>query len=190
MNPEFTHQLVMRRDTRTGLVCIGWARDMPLERYEHLSLIIESNRAAPLLADTDYYAHYVSACNEARALNQAILARQSAQYARDGWLVVPLDLRAEEAACEPDSVGSYQQAAMQALHRLTRNVTEVWAACDGGQVRDVCACSPPRPMEAVEFQVWRQQMHRRLHEQSARVYSGKLMVTHSGLWFNPDKTEA
>ena len=190
MKPGFTHQLVMRRDTRNGLVCVGWARDMPLERYEHLSLIVESNQAAPLLAGTDYFADYESACHEARTLNQAILSRQAEQHSRDGWLVVPLNLRSDTSLYIPDSVGSYQQVAMQALHRLTRNVTEVWAACDGSQVRDVCARTPPRPMEAVEFQVWRQQVLKHLLEQSASVYSGKLMVTHSGLWFKPEQPDA
>lgn len=182
----FTHQLVMRRDTRSGLVCVGWARDMPLERYQHITLIVETPRAEPLHPAAECYPLYENACQQARALNHDTLAQQRSRHIHDGWLQVPLELRATQDS-EPDNVGSYQQAAMQALHRLTRNVTEVWAAIDGAHVIDLSARIPPRPMQAVEFHVWRQQVIQRLHTGGETVLPGKLIVTHSGLWFRPEE---
>jgi len=188
-NQAFTHQLVIRRDTRSGIVCVGWARDMPLERYLHIALVTETSRAGPLHAAADLYPLYEDACRQARALNHATLEKERARHVREGWLEVPLDLHDQKASRLADSVGSYQQSAMQALHRLTRNITEVWAACDDCRVCDVCARTPPRPMQAVEFQVWKHQVLMRLHETATTVVPGKLIVTHSGLWLKPEADE-
>lgn len=184
----FTHQLVIRRDTRSGIVSVGWARDMPLERYQHIALVAEAAQAGPLDPAAACYALYEDACREARLLNRDILRQQRNSHAQDGWLEVPLELQATNCTPQADRFGSYQQSAMQTLYRLTGNITDVWAAIEDASVIALSARTPPRAMEAVEFQVWKHHTLQRLQKMAGTVRSGKLVVTHTGLWFIPQTT--
>ena len=100
---------------------------------------------------------------------------------------MPLDLNAPDATPRPDAFGSFHEAAMGALFRMTANFATVWAVVEQHTVVQLHACKPPREMEELEYQVWRRFILNQLKEYPGDILSGKLIVRESGLWFCPDE---
>ena len=68
-----SRQLVLRRDTATGLTLVGWDAELPLGRFEHLELICESKEnRLPERTSEDYHT-WQTALHHARQSNQFML---------------------------------------------------------------------------------------------------------------------
>jgi hypothetical protein len=174
--------LVLRRDTATGFARVGWATDMPLGRFAHIEQVCETGHY-PLDDRHPQYRLYCLACRRARHLNQALIDDQHQSLVQQGCVPVPLTLNDASAEDGADEFGSYLSSAMRALFRLTANVTEVWALIAGQTVVALQSCQPPRPMEALEYQVWKNHCLAKLAEAEGNLAHGKLVVRESGLWF-------
>jgi hypothetical protein len=181
------NQLVLRRDTRTGIAHVGWAAELPLGRFSHIELIFEADDCAPITAVSAHFALHQQACQKARALNVPLLAAQRERLLALGWLPVPLDLNDPCAGAAHDALGCYKAAAMRALYRLTANLTAVWVVVDGNDITQVQAREPRRAMERLEFEVWKHHRLSELARSPGDIRQGCLVVEDSGLWFRAEE---
>lgn len=184
---RYANRIVVRRDTATGLVMVGYATDMPLERFEHLEELCATRDSAPLRAGHRHFDVYARACARAAASNRQLLEIERTEAIGRGWVVVPLDLKTTNAGSSADAFGSYRAAAMQTLFRLSANDAEVWAVVEDARVVAVHARAPRRAMDALERAVWRRYWLRSLGRTGGRVFEGKLVAKDSGLWFCPER---
>jgi hypothetical protein len=179
------HQLVLRLDSATGFARVGWAADLPIGRFRHVELIAETPQCGPISHSNPLFAVFSRACQRAVEMNQPLITAQKKRLLRQGYLPVPLDLNASDAPSGPDAFGSYHEAAMGALFRLTANVASAWAVVHQGCVTKLRACRPPREMEELEYQVWKHHIFNQLGQYPGKIITGKLIVRESGLWFHP-----
>ncbi|MFO7602382.1 MAG: hypothetical protein R6X06_01050 [Gammaproteobacteria bacterium] len=186
LNPQ---QLVLRRDTATGLLRVGWETDMPVGRFAHLRLICEVDAPCLPPADPAHEAAYQAAMAEARRCNQALLEQQAQQQRAQGWHPVPPTLSPRQPPPAADEFGNATAAAMQLCFALTHNVPQAWAVLDQGEIVHVRARRPQRQLDALAYQVWYHQQQRQLHELGAQVLTGRLQVCASGLWFVTTDTD-
>lgn len=187
VNPN---QLVLRRDTATGFAKVNWASEMPLGRFDHIKLVCEARDCMPLSPDNPIYNDYQLACDTAKAINEPLLTMQIQECCAKGWLSVPLNLDQNHSDLLADDFGSYQTAAMRALFRLTANVIIVWAVVFEQSVTHIESCQPPKPMEELEYQVWKHHVINRLSKMTGTTIAGKLIVNETGLWFSPDTDQS
>lgn len=185
---QLPNLLVLRCDTATGFFKVGWDTDMPIGRFSHTEVICETTSSETITPDSPYYSDYTSACRKACVLNAAKLEAQQATSQAQGWIQVPLNIHHPDLEVNPDPFGIWLDLAMQTLHRLCNNKPYVWVAITEAGIVSVRPSEPPRPMEAVEFQVWRNQQLTKLAEFGGEIQKGKLIVQESGLWFCPSAT--
>lgn len=102
-----------------------------------------------------------------------------------GCLQVPLDIDDGNTNTAADDFGCYQAAAMQTLFKLTANTTSIWAVVDDNVITHIRADQPPKPMQELEYQVWKHHTLNQLSQYRGEIRSGKLIVQESGLWFCP-----
>jgi len=179
-NPK---QLVLRRDSATGMTLVGWEEDLPVGRFEHLELICESSKNILPDIDSKYYDVWQSALYKARQANFLMLKQQVQQNQSKGWVLVPFELAENRDAMAADRVGSYTAAAMQLHYQLTENRKLAWTVMQHGKVKHVRARYPLRELDEFTYQVW---YHKQLHElekMGGILLEGQLIICESGLWF-------
>lgn len=178
-------QLVMRRDTATGLTLVGWAADLPIGRFEHLKLIGDAvGNALPEPGD-EYYETYQSALENARQANTQCLEQQVQLLQSKGWLRVPFELANAKHAVQTDTVGTYTAAALRLHFQLTHNCKQAWAILQEGTVAHVRARHPRYALDELTYQVWYHQQLQQLKQMGGILTEGELKVCESGLWFEP-----
>lgn len=177
-------QLVMRRDTATGLTLVGWATDLPVGRFEHLALIGESAHNHLPDSGSEYFDAWQSALHTARQANMYLLEQQVLQHQARGWYHVPFELAQDQAAMMADSVGNYAGAAVQLLYQLTRHRKQAWAVIRQATVVHVRARYPRKTLDELTYQVWYHQQHQQLTELGGTLLEGELIICESGLWFS------
>ena len=180
LNPR---QLVLRRDTATGLTLVGWAADMPVGRFEHLALIGESARHTAPDPGCDFYADWQAAVRQARQANSTLLEQQVRHNESRGWYQVPFGLVPGLQSAEADSVGNYAAAAMQLQYHLTHNCKQAWAVHQHGAIVHVRARYPKKQLDELTYQVWYHRQLKQLDELDGNLLEGDLKVCESGLWF-------
>lgn len=179
-NPQ---QLVLRRDTATGMSQVGWAADLPTGRFEHLALVCEVNDHCLPVVGSDQYAAYLAACEKARAANALLLQRQVEANTARGWRRVPFHLVPASTRLAADDFGNFAAAATHLLFLLTHNHRQAWAVCQQGSIVHVRTRKPPRAMEELAYQVWYHTQITELAALGELTLSGSLLVAESGLWF-------
>jgi hypothetical protein len=177
-------QLVLRRDTATGLTLVGWETDLPVGRFEHLELICESAKNILPDSDSEFYDSYQSALQHARQANNLMLETQARHNLSKGWYRVPFDLAPNRQAMQADSVGSYAAAAMQLHYQLTQNRKQAWAILQRGTVTHVRARYPKNELDVLTYQVWYHQQLNQLNKIGGSLVEGYLIICESGLWFD------
>lgn len=180
LNPK---KLVLRQDTATDLVQIGWDAELPLGRFLHLALICESNNHTMPDVDSEHYPAYQAGIRQARKTNEAILRQQTHEYLNKGWYPVPLSLANPASPLCADEVGLLTNAAMQLHYQLTRNCKHVWVTIVNEHITHVRRREPNRKLDELSLQVWYHQQQHQLASMHGTVASGHLLVSESGLWF-------
>jgi len=179
-NPK---QLVLRRDTATGMTLVGWEEDLPVGRFEHLELICElANNILPERESEDY-ASYQSALHNARQANRLMLEQQVRYHEAQGWLRVPFELAHNQEAMQADSFGNFTTAAMQLCYQLTQNRKQAWAIMQRGKVEHVRARYPKKALDEFTYQVWYHTQLHQLNQIGGTLLEGTLVICESGLWF-------
>jgi hypothetical protein len=181
------HQLVLRRDSATGFVKVGWAAELPIGRFIHIALIGETPDCGPIYQNSPLFEEFLQACQRAKDLNRPLSAAQKHDLQDRGCIPVPLDLNDSAAVTAPDAFGSFHEAAMGALFRLTGNISSVWAVVYENTITQLHPCHPQKTMEELEFQVWKHYILNRLTRYPGEITMGKLVVQESGLWFCPQQ---
>lgn len=176
-------QLVLRRDTATGLIQVGWDPDLPVGRFEHLELICELMENVLPDTGSEYYDAYQTALQHAREENRFMLEQQAQLNQSKGWYLVPFKLARDQQGMVADSVGNYVAAAMQLLYQLTRNRKQVWAVIQQGMVVHVRPRYPQQDLDELTYQVWYHKQLDQLNKVGRLVMQGKLIICESGLWF-------
>lgn len=177
-------QLVLRRDTATGLTLVGWAADLPVGRFQHLELICESANNILPDSESEYYASYQSALHHASQANQLMLERQARKNQSKGWQRVPFELAHDLQPMKADSVGNYAAAAMQLQYQLTRNCKRAWVIIQRETVMHVRARYPKKELDELTYQVWYHVQLRELNKMGGTLLEGDLIICESGLWFD------
>ena len=180
LNPR---QLVLRRDTATGLTQVGWESDLPLVRFEHLQLIAEPVENILPDSESEYYDAYQAALRYARQANQLMLEQQIRDNQARGWYHVPFKLARDRPAMQADSVGNYAAAAMQLQYQLTHNGKLAWAILRCGELEHVRTRYPKKELDELTYQVWYHKQLYDLKQLGGTLLEGALMVCESGLWF-------
>lgn len=176
-------QLVMRRDTATGMTSVGWDVELPLGRFAHLELICETEQNLLPQPESQAYPSYQAALDEARRANQLCLQRQTQQNQRKGWYQIPFALADEQQVMQADRFGNFFAAAMQLHYQLTQNRRQAWMVIQHNTPICVRARYPRRELDELTYQVW---YHKQLHELNAlpgTLLEGELIACESGLWF-------
>ncbi len=181
-----SHQLVLRCDSAFGWARVDWASHIPLGRYTHIETIFESEAVVPVSPGCSFFEIYQRACERAQAINAPLLAEQNTQNLAAGWLPVPMDLNDPAVDTTADSVGLYHATAAQSLYRLSGNIVEVWAVSERNAVSQISARFPAKPLEPLEFQVWKLHHLKKLEQYPGDLIQGVLVVQESGLWFQPE----
>ena len=176
-------QVVLRRDSATGLTQVGWETDLPLGRFEHLALICEVRDNALPGLNCEYHAAYRAALQQARLANTRLLQQQVQHNQARGWYRVPLELARQEKVLQADSVGSYSAAAMQLLFLLTHNCKQAWAVIQAEEIIHLRARQPAKALDELSYQVWWHQQRHQLEVMGGRLLEGELLICESGLWF-------
>lgn len=175
-------QLVLRRDTATGLTQVGWETDLPVGRFEHLALVCElTDNNLPEISD-EYYPAYQSALQRARQANHLMREQQVRHNQAKGWYIVPFDLAHHSQALEADNVGNYAAAAMRLHFQLTQKTKQAWAVIQAGAIMHVRARHPRKELDELSYQVWYHQQCSQLEEIGGTLLEGKLVICESGLW--------
>lgn len=179
LNPR---QLVLRRDSATGLTLVGWDTDLPVGRFEHLELIAESAQSQLPGRNSEYFTPYQSALLYARNANHHMLEQQVRDNRAKGWYRVPFKLAKGPGDIKPDNVGNYASAAMELLYQLTRNRIRVWVIIQQGEIEHVRARYPKQELDELTYQVWYHKQRHELNMMAGSRIEGTLIVCESGLW--------
>lgn len=183
LNPR---QLVLRRDTATGLTQVGWESDLPIGRFEHLELVCELDDIHLPDAGSKHYHEYQAACRRALQANIELLDLQSRSNEAKGWLLIPFELVDDEMRLRADAFGNCFAAAMQLMFYLTANIKDVWAVIQKNQVTHIRPRQPRKALDELSYQVWRHQQQHQLAQYQGEISKGRLVVQESGLWFIPE----
>lgn len=179
-------QLVLRRDTATGMAQVGWETDLPIGRFQHLELICEPEDSLLPRLESKHYAAYQAACMHAREANTLLLQQQRQQRLVQGYLYVPFELSPDSSALCADQFGNYQNAAMKLLFQLTRNNRQVWVVVYGKTIVHVRPREPNKELDTLAYQVWLHQQLHQLEQIQGQRQEGSLFICESGLWFKPN----
>lgn len=179
-------QLVLRRDMATGLMLVGWSDDLPLGRFEHLSLICETVSAVLPAKDSEQYIFYQAAMETARNSNFKVIEQQSEDNRQRGWYEVPFALIDNISGMPPDDIGSYAAAAIKLQYQLAGHCRQVWATALEGKIIHVRARYPKKELDALTAQVWYFRQLDELQAFSGQLLEGTLVACESGLWLNTD----
>jgi len=180
LNPR---QLVLRRDTATGLTLVGWETELPVGRFEHLELVYESPYVRQQENDSAFLEAYQSALRLARRTNRRMLEQQVRLNLARGWYKVPFGLALQQQTMRADSVGNYAPAAMQLHYDLTRNIKQAWVIIRQDKVEHVRARYPRKMLDELTYQVWYHKQKYELQAMGGTLLEGDLIVYESGLWF-------
>ena len=183
-NPK---QLVLRRDTATGMTLVGWEEDLPVGRFEHIKLICESPKNILPECNSEKYVAYQSALQNARHANWLMLEQQVRDYQSRGWLLVPFELAQNQEAMKADNFGCFTSAAMQLHYQLTHNRKQAWVIIRQDKVVHVRARYPRKEMDELTYQVWYHKQQHELNEIGGILHEGQLIICESGLWFESKK---
>jgi hypothetical protein len=176
-------QLVLRRDSATGLTLVGWETDLPVGRFEHIELIGESPENSLPERGSEYYAAYQAALQQARRQNLALLEQQVRHHQARGWYRVPFALADVPEQMVADHFGNYATAAMQLHYQLTQNRKPAWVVILEGTVVHVRARYPRKTLDELTYQVWYHKQLHQLNQVEGNVLEGRLVTCESGLWF-------
>ena len=179
-NPK---QLVLRRDTATGMTLVGWEEDLPVGRFEHIELVCESSKSILPECDSENYVAYQSALQNARQANQLLLEQQVRDYLSRGWFLVPFELAQNPEAMKADSFGCFTSAAMQLHYQLTYNRSQAWAMIRQDNIIHIRARYPLKQLDELTYQVWYHKQRHDLNEIDGTLLEGQLIICESGLWF-------
>ena len=180
-------QLVLRRDTATGLTLVGWDTDLPVGRFEHIGLIGEFRENILPDISSEFYDTYQAALLEACQANYHVLEQQVQHNRSKGWLKVPFELAQTQQALEADIFGNYAAAAMQLYYQLTLNQKRAWAVIREDVILHVRARYPNKKMDELTYQVWYHKQQHQLQEMGGTLLEGNLLTCESGLWFEAIK---
>lgn len=180
-------QLVLRRDTATGLTLVGWETDLPLGRFEHIDLIGEFKENILPDISSELYDIYQAALLEARQANLHVLEQQVQHHQSKGWYKVPFELAKKQEPLEADPYGNYAAAAMQLYYQLAENQNRTWAIIREDVIVHVRARYPKKRMDRLTYQVWYHKQQHELKEMGGVLLEGNLFACESGLWFEEIK---
>ncbi|MDH5180937.1 MAG: hypothetical protein OEZ39_02525 [Gammaproteobacteria bacterium] len=180
--PTNPHQLVIRRDTATGLTRVGWDEDLPGGRFTHLDLVCEVSHHSLPDSDSEHYAAYQTALQTARKANAALVATKISTNRAKGRYPVAFALAGGELSLQPDDIGNYSAAAMQLHYHLTRNIKPVWAVLQQASIVHLRPRQPHKPLDELSLQVWRHSQRSQLQAMGGTLVEGNLLVCESGLW--------
>jgi hypothetical protein len=176
-------QIVLRRDTATGLTRVGWETDLPIGRFEHIELICEQHdNHLPLPHDSENYSLWQQAISRAREANTLFIQQQIQQLNSKGWWPIPFELSSHRGSLSADEFGNYSAAAMQLLFELTRNVRDAWAVIVDAHIVHVRSRQPLKTLDVLPYQVWYHQQQSQLASYGGHIIEGQLQTCESGLW--------
>ncbi len=175
-------QLVLRRDTATGMTLVGWEEDLPVGRFVHIELVCEVAKYILPDPDSEFYDIYQSALDHACQANQLILDQKIQENQSRGWYRVPFELALNQQSLQADRFGNYSDAALQLHYQLARHEKQVWVVIQHGIVVHVRARHPRKPLDELTSQVWQQKQLHELQMLDGSLLEGKLIVCESGLW--------
>jgi len=178
-----TRQLVLRRDTATGLALVGWDTELPLGRFDHLALIGKSVNSTLPNCGSEFFEAYQAALHYARQANNRLLEQQAQQLQSKGWVRVPFKLAKNPQLMLADCVGNYAAAAMQLHYQLTQNSKSAWAIIQQDNVLHVRARYPKNELDELTYQVWHHKQLNELNQMLGTLFEGNLIACESGLWF-------
>ena len=182
-NQPNPRQLVLRRDTATGMTLVGWEEDLPVGRFEHLELICESAKNILPECDSEDYVSYQSALHHARQANHLILEQQVRDHQSNGYYLVPFELATNQDAMKADGFGNFIAAATQLQYQLTQNRKQAWAVIQRSRVVHARARHPLKELDELTYQVWYHKQRHELNEMDGTLLEGHLIICESGLWF-------
>ncbi len=178
-----SRQLVLRRDTATGMTLVGWDAELPLGRFEHLELICESDKNRLPECDSEDYVAYQSALHQARQANKLLIEQQFREHRSKGYYLVPFELATHQDAMQADCFGNFSTAATQLQYQLTHNRKHIWAVTRGNRIVHVRARYPLKDLDEFTYQVWYHKQRYELGELDGTLLEGYLIICESGLWF-------
>ena len=181
LNPR---QLVLRRDSATGLTQVGWEQDLPIGRFEHLDLICELTENTLPGFDSEFFDTYQSALQQAREANRLMLEQQIRHNMSKGWYRVPFELVHRQETMMADEFGSYASAATQLQYQLTQHRQRSWAVIQQETVLHVRARYPLKELDELRYQVWYHRQLQQLSDFGGTTLEGNLLIYESGLWFD------
>ncbi len=178
-----THQLVIRCDTTNGYYKVGWASELPLGRFKHFELLLETENQAVLTPKNPDYSVYQDASNQVSELNQALILKETQEKKAVGWYFVPLNLNDTTVKILPDEFGCFNISASKTRYRLSKNSSEVWAVITENEILQVEARYPVQKLTQLKYQIWKNYKLDKLKQHGGIIKQGKLVVCFSGLWF-------
>jgi hypothetical protein len=178
-----SHQLVIRCDSTNGLYKVGWALELPLGRFQHIELLVETEDLIILNSNNPHYAIYKKACIRTSELNQSLILKEQQENQKLGWIQIELNLNDESVKIIPDDFGCFNTLALTTRYRLSKNSSEVWAVVNNGNIVQIIARYPTKKLPELEYQIWKHHHLDNLKQWDGVVNQGKLVVSFSGLWF-------
>lgn len=182
-----SRQLVLRRDTATGLTLVGWDTDLPVGRFVHIDLIGDFRENILPDSTSVFYEAYQSALRQACQENDSVVKQKAQQNLSKGWYRVPFNLAQQQDTMVADNFGNYAAAAMQFFYQLTQNQKRAWAVIHQDEVVHVRARYPQKEMDELTYQVWYHKQQNEMQELSGVLLEGNLLTCESGLWFEEIK---
>jgi len=175
-----SHQLVIRCDTTNGYYKVGWSSELPLGRFTHLELLLDSDQLFILNSSNSIYKN---ACCRVLELNTPIILKEREDKLAMGWLDVALNLNDLGSGIEADDFGCFHNAATESRYRLSKNSSDVWVVINDTLVTQIEVRYPKRKMAELEYQIWKNQQLNKLQQFGGDIQQGRLAACHSGLWF-------
>jgi len=178
-----SYQLVIRCDTTNGYYKVGWTSELPLGRFEHIELLVETKNPITLNSKNPHFSIFAEACKRVSTLNKVLLTTEQERHESQGWRNVPLNLNDSTVQIKPDEFGCYNNLATKTRYRLSMNSSDVWAVIKNSEVIQVIARYPKNKIPELKYQIWKHTELDKLHQLGGDVVQGRLAVCNSGLWF-------
>jgi len=178
-----SNQLVIRCDTTNGYYKVGWALELPLGRFKHIELLVETEELTILNSKNPHYAIYKKACIQTSELNYSLIHKEQQENQKIGWMQVELNLNDKSVKVIPDDFGCFNTLALKTRYRLSKNSSEVWAVVNNDKIVQIIARYPTKILPELEYQIWKHHHLDNLKPWGGVVHQGKLVVSFSGLWF-------
>ena len=178
-----SHQLVIRCDTANGYYKVGWAAELPLGRFKHIELLVETDNLSVLNSNNPQHVIYKKACDRVSELNLSLIIKEHEEKQALGWRDVALNLNDNTVQVLPDEFGCFNILATKTRYRLSKNSSQVWAVILSSEVVQIKARYPTRRMAELEYQIWKNHRLDKLSQYGGEIFQGALVVCCSGLWF-------